>query len=331
MNGTTTSRRQKHDACTLLLLVVHCLLSPTSSFSPKPIFGGRERNTLMSTKTMLAKHANPTQHKRTSSKQVLFLYQSSSSTSTATRTRAGEDTITNDLLKCDKGTINTEDDITTSTTTWSSRYMEFAKTRPFANNIIISTTKTTTADLLAQTLFAPAHHPPLELDLLRSLLFAFYGALYLGAFQYFYQVGIFNQVFDVQEFTQLPWTKKIRDIEGLQSLAAQVILDMTVVAMIALPVFYIFKASVLGGGSSTMELTESTNCHAPMMDLLQFWTQAGLENYHANFVADEATILKVWVPANLVIFSVPLYLRLPLRHVVSFVWTTYFSLIRGGT
>ena len=67
-------------------------------------------------------------------------------------------------------------------------YIEFAKTYPFATNIMIAATKTAFADLLAQTVIAGA--PIAEIDLQRSLLFCLFGAAYLGAFQYLYQVQV---------------------------------------------------------------------------------------------------------------------------------------------
>ena len=60
------------------------------------------------------------------------------------------------------------------------------------------------------------------------------------------------------------------------------------------------------------------------------WVGTGLENYQDNFSKDEFDLMRVMLPADLVLFSVPLYLRLPLRHVVSFFWTTYLSFSRGG-
>ena len=60
------------------------------------------------------------------------------------------------------------------------------------------------------------------------------------------------------------------------------------------------------------------------------WVGNGLEKYQANFAKDEFDLIRVWLPADLICFSVPLYLRLPVRHVVSFVWTAYLSFARGG-
>ncbi|KAL3798038.1 hypothetical protein HJC23_012329 [Cyclotella cryptica] len=192
---------------------------------------------------------------------------------------------------------------------WS--YGDFAKTYPNVNNIGIATIKTASADLLAQVVIAQT--PISEIDWQRAFLFCAFGALYLGAFQYWYQVNIFKKLFDVDKFTSQPWEDKLKDREGLVNLAAQTALDLGVLTLVYLPTFYIFKAGVFSGSSD------------PSM-----WVSQGIENYSANFAKDEFDLIRVWAPADLVCFSVPLYLRLPVRHVVSFVWTAYLSFSRGG-
>jgi hypothetical protein len=193
----------------------------------------------------------------------------------------------------------------------SFRYGTFAKENPFLNNVLIATMKTAAADLLAQIVIGQT--PLAEVDLQRSLLFCAFGAIYLGGFQYLYQVQIFKKLFDVDKFTTQTWSEKLQDKEGLKALAAQTVLDLTVLTIIYLPTFYIFKASVFSGS------TDPT-----------VWTSTGLENYMKNFGKDEFDLLRVWLPADIVCFSVPLYLRLPARHIVSFVWTAYLSFARGG-
>jgi len=196
-----------------------------------------------------------------------------------------------------------------SSSSWS--YGEFAKQYPNVNNIGIATIKTASADLLAQVVIAQT--PVSEIDWQRAFLFCAFGATYLGAFQYWYQVNIFKKLFDVDKFTSQPWAEKAKDTEGLKSLAAQTAVDLTVLTLIYLPTFYIFKASVFGGSAD------------PSM-----WVSQGIENYTNNFSKDEVDLVRVWLPADLVCFSVPLYLRLPVRHIVSFVWTAYLSFARGG-
>jgi len=190
-------------------------------------------------------------------------------------------------------------------------YGKFAKQYPFANNIGIATMKTAAADLLAQTVIAGTPLDSIDWD--RSLLFCAFGALYLGGFQYLYQVQIFKKLFDVDKFTTQTWSEKVTDGPGLRALAAQTALDLTVLTLIYLPTFYIFKAGVFSGSMDP-----------------SVWTQTGLDNYQANFAKDEFDLVRVWLPADLVCFSVPLYLRLPTRHIVSFVWTAYLSFARGG-
>lgn len=192
---------------------------------------------------------------------------------------------------------------------WS--YGEFAKAYPNVNNIGIATVKTASADLLAQTLIAQT--PITEVDWQRVFLFCAFGATYLGAFQYWYQVNIFTKLFDVDSFTNKPWGEKLKDTEGLKSLAAQTAVDLSVLTLIYLPTFYVFKASVFSGSSDP-----------------GVWLSTGVNNYQTNFSKDEFDLVRVWAPADLVCFSVPLYLRLPVRHVVSFVWTAYLSFSRGS-
>ena len=190
-------------------------------------------------------------------------------------------------------------------------YGDFAMKYPFANNIAIATTKTALADLIAQVVIAQT--PIAEIDYERSLLFCGFGAIYLGGFQYLYQVNVFKKLFDIEAFTSQPWIDKLKDEDGLKALAAQTALDLTVLSLIYLPTFYIFKAGVFSGSLDP-----------------SVWTSSGFETYQQNFAKDEFDLIRVWLPADLVCFSVPLYLRLPVRHVVSFVWTAYLSFARGG-
>jgi hypothetical protein len=208
------------------------------------------------------------------------------------------------------GSTDLDESIIASTATpWS--YGEFAKAYPNVNNIGIATIKTASADLLAQVVIAQT--PISEIDWQRAFLFCAFGALYLGAFQYWYQVNIFKKLFDVDKFTSQPWGDKLKDRDGLISLGAQTAVDLTVLTWIYLPTFYIFKAGVFSGSTDP-----------------SIWVSQGIENYSTNFAKDEFDLIRVWAPADLVCFSVPLYLRLPVRHVVSFVWTAYLSFSRGG-
>ena len=216
-----------------------------------------------------------------------------------------------DKVSTSTSAISVDVGISNSEESSSFSYGEFAKQYPFLNNIAIATTKTAAADLLAQTVIG--HTPLLEVDIQRSALFMIFGAVYLGGFQYLYQVQVFKKLFDIDKFTNLSWKEKLEDKEGLKNLAMQTALDLTVLTFVYLPTFYIFKAGVFSGSPDP-----------------GLWVSSGWESYTTNFAKDEVDLLKVWFPADLVCFSVPLYLRLPSRHIVSFVWTAYLSFARGG-
>ena len=189
-------------------------------------------------------------------------------------------------------------------------YVAFAQNYPFANNIMIATAKTAAADLLAQTVIAGT---PLDaVDWQRSLLFCLFGATYLGGFQYWYQVNIFKRIFTATErFTSQSMEKKLKDTEGLVQLAMQIALNLTILSCVYLPTFYLFKAVFFGDCGLASCFGDS-------------WG-----TYRENFDNDLPALLKCWGPADLVCFSVPLYLRIPIRHVVSFCWTIYFSIVQS--
>ena len=123
----------------------------------------------------------------------------------------------------------------------SNSYVDFAREYPFANNVLIATCKTAAADILAQAVIAQT--PLDQLDWLRFGLFAAFGAVYLGGFQYLYQVQVFKRIFDVDAFTSQPWSDKLRDGDGLRALAAQTALDLFVLSTVYLPTFYVVTAT----------------------------------------------------------------------------------------
>lgn len=187
-------------------------------------------------------------------------------------------------------------------------YAEFARNRPAENGIILAGVKTAAADALAQAA------TPGAFDLKRNAIFGLFGALYLGAFQYWYQVNIFKKVFtSTERFTSQSFAAKLEDTEGLIQLAAQIVVNLTILACIYLPTFYLFKAVFFSDCGFPLGCCEST------------W-----KTYTTNLGTDLPALLKCWGPADLVCFSVPLYLRIPIRHLVSFCWTIYLSLSRGA-
>jgi len=191
-------------------------------------------------------------------------------------------------------------------------YAAFAQAYPATNNFIIATVKTSAADLMAQAVLEKKSFS--EIDWQRNLTFCIFGFAYLGGFQYWYQVNIFKRLFpSVERFTSQSWAAKLTDGPGLLALLGQTVLDVAVLSTIYLPVFYVVKAGVFSDSVDP-----------------QAWVTSGLTKYVNNCQKDVYDVVRVWAPADLICFSVPLWLRLPVRHVVSFVWTAYLSFVRGS-
>lgn len=52
--------------------------------------------------------------------------------------------------------------------------------------------------------------------------------------------------------------------------------------------------------------------------------------YKSSFITDNFAMAFFWVPANFVIYAVPIHLRLPLNHVISAAWSFILSCCWGA-
>ena len=84
-----------------------------------------------------------------------------------------------------------------------------------------------------------------------------------------------------------------------------------------LPTFYICK-EVIMGDYEYLRLKDWK--HA---------TYVAMKKYAGTFWVDNIGMLSFWLPADIVIYSVPIWIRLPLSHTVSFLWTAILSAYRG--
>lgn len=185
------------------------------------------------------------------------------------------------------------------------------KKYPFETNLIISSSMKSTADLIAQIFVAGT---PLDLiDWRRNFLFFVFGFVYNGFFRYFYAVKIFDRIFDVDKFTSQSWAQKLRDWPGIRAMCVQTALDQIFSVIVFLPTFYVLNSIIFSGSTEPL-----------------FWMRDGLSNCAENLAKDASDIVKIWVPVDLVIFSVPLYLRLHLTSFFGFMFAIYFSAVRGG-
>jgi hypothetical protein len=56
----------------------------------------------------------------------------------------------------------------------------------------------------------------------------------------------------------------------------------------------------------------------------------GVSKYVNNAKDDLSAMIKLWGPSDCIQFVLPVHIRLPFRHIVSFFWTAYVSYTRGS-
>lgn len=189
----------------------------------------------------------------------------------------------------------------------------FPKRKPYATNIIIATVKTSAADLIVQL----AEGKEEGIDWKRNAVFTAFGCVYLGAIQWFVYVTVFTKLCpNAIKFANMTFAEKMKFRAGQIDLVKQTCLDNFVhYTFIYFPVFYCFKEMIQGeaANKSVMETVSSA-----------------LSKYKENFVGDNKAIWALWVPFDMIIYAVPIWMRLPLNHGVSLVWTMILSWMRGA-
>ena len=144
-----------------------------------------------------------------------------------------------------------------------------------------------------------------------------FGFAYLGAFQWFIYVSVFSKLCpNAIRFANLPWAEKLKDKAGIRDLFKQTALDNFVhYTFIYFPIFYCFK-----------EMIQSTDAKASPTELVS----SALSKYWNNIVVDNLAMWSLWVPGDLLVYAIPIWMRLPLNHGISIVWTMILSYMRGG-
>jgi len=181
---------------------------------------------------------------------------------------------------------------------------------PFTFQVALATIKTSLADLLVQTKVEKKE----SIDWNRNLLFILFGGLYLGVFQWGVYVIGFQRIFPTMAtFCNQSIREKLRNKKGIKELFGQILLDFVFVQpVLYFPVFYGFKTFV--DPSFKEGETRFGNAFA---------------NWKKNFFQDNIGMSLFWLPMDIVIYSVPLWIRLPLNHGISFLWVCVLSFYRG--
>ena len=191
--------------------------------------------------------------------------------------------------------------------------MSIPKDYPFAFQLMVATGKTMAADLMVQMV---AEGKSLsEVDWKRNGIFVVFGCVYLGGFQYYLLVNKYRQWFPTMEaFAKMSVAEKFKSRAGLLDAAKMVLFDVLVhMPLIYFPIYYTVKELVAGRTWSPVD-----------------WVRDGCTKYSINFCDDFIALVQLWGPADCIQFALPVHIRMPFRHFVSFFWTAYVSFSRGA-
>lgn len=217
-------------------------------------------------------------------------------------------------------------------------FWAFPRRWPFVTNVLLATVKTGVADVVVQLgtrgcrseaakeadaaggAGAGVDSSPIVrhgIDWKRAAFFASFGFMYVGLIEWFFYVDVFIYLCPLAiGFANEPWYKKVHDGAGMADLSKQVFLDNFVHnVFIYFPIFYMLKAIVLLGGKQ-----ESITKKA----------EKGLQMYWDNIVWDNLKYMAIWIPGDYLVYAVPMWLRMPVNHGISFAWTMLLSCTRGS-
>jgi hypothetical protein len=189
--------------------------------------------------------------------------------------------------------------------------LALAQSHPFAFQVGVATVKTMGADLMAQMVVEKKSFS--EVDWKRNFLFMIFGAGYLGCFQGVLMINLYGRWFPtMHKFAAMPFKEKLGYTAGLMDAGKMVLFDVLVhLPFIYFPCYYITKEFIFG---KTWDATD--------------WVCDGISKWRGNLFADWEALLKVWTPADCIQFVLPMWIRMPFRHCVSFFWTAYVSFTR---
>eukprot|EP00930_Biecheleria_cincta_P056052 TRINITY_DN42245_c0_g1_i1.p1 TRINITY_DN42245_c0_g1~~TRINITY_DN42245_c0_g1_i1.p1 ORF type:complete len:225 (+),score=23.47 TRINITY_DN42245_c0_g1_i1:44-718(+) len=210
-----------------------------------------------------------------------------------------------------------------------------AKKYTFATGVAIATIKTGSADYCTQRYIE--HRSMAQVDIPRLACFTLLGFTTAGCFQQFLYVNVFARCFpNAASFTKLPTIRtRLQDKAGLRDL----VLQTAAVNFLWLPVFfhlfYVFQefvqgvsakaSSDIGVGGVTGALARA---HAGWDRCRENCGEA-LDRCRRNLRNDLAFAWSMWIPGHLVTFAVPLWMRMPLTHSLSFLYFSGLSCMRG--
>ena len=204
---------------------------------------------------------------------------------------------------------------------------------PFKFQLVLATFKTWAADYIVQTQVERCEH----VDWKRSAVFACFGALYSGGFQYVVFVKGFARWFPhAVPFTKLSLAEKLRHRAGQLDLVKQIAGHAFMSTVCYLPIYYTIKEVIAGDqGQGQLERRGGVDVKGVGQEGRRSVTtvvSSAMVKYRSNFWEDNIVIQGFWMPMDIILFGLlPMWARMPAQHTSALAWTMILSLMRGST
>lgn len=188
----------------------------------------------------------------------------------------------------------------------------FPKRHPFLTNLILSVTGYSLADYIVQ------RSEEKEIDRKRILSFACFGFVQ-GCVAWTAFVKVFSKLTPGSvRFSNLSLAEKLTNRQGQIDVIKQTILDNFVYTpLIFFPIFYSCKSCIQSE-------------HGEHGDLCSRLREA-VGQYYDNLVDDNVASCKIWLWGDLLIFTVPAWMRMPVFQGVNFGFSVVLSHMRGSS
>lgn len=185
----------------------------------------------------------------------------------------------------------------------------FMKTYPRSTNTIFAVFTSLGADYVQQK-----NERKPRVDWVRSAVFLAFSVT-VSQFGYFFYTVAFPRMFPgAIGFAQHATLRaRLLDRQGQISVMKQNAADLLgYTPFVFLPIFYMYKGALQVDSSGDGAVSK------------------GMTMYRQNFLADNGRAILFWTPANVIFFSVPLYLRMPVGHTLNFLFLWGLSAFRGA-
>lgn len=189
---------------------------------------------------------------------------------------------------------------------------------PFKFGVTIATVKTASADVVTQKYVEDRP----TLDYQRLAVFTTFGFAVFGCWQQLLYCSFLPKLFpSVHRFTELPLRQKLLDFQGLQHVIQQIcFVNFLYTPFMFFPLFYSFQIAI-----AESPAVRSASACPPIFGM----ASTVLERYRRNAWDDLTATWRIWFPGFAVCFSVPLWLRMPVNHGISFMYVMLLSIMRG--